>query len=113
MSASPSCVRVIAVTGGARTSLPVYDAVTKTWSNQSTNYAPLFGKSGFDNVYNNYTGRMIVTDNKLFVGTMGPWAGNSFARRNPANRITYPERGMWRMAGCDGWPCSSRFFFSC
>ncbi|GIF26160.1 hypothetical protein BJ973_003430 [Actinoplanes tereljensis] len=50
--------------------LPVYDGVTKTWSNKTTNYTPLFGKSGFDNPYNNYTWRMVVTDGKLFVGTM-------------------------------------------
>jgi hypothetical protein len=50
--------------------LPAYDPIAKTWAVQSTNYTPLFGKSGFDNPYNNYTWRMTVTDGKLFVGTM-------------------------------------------
>ncbi|MEU4245561.1 hypothetical protein [Actinoplanes sp. NPDC026619] len=50
--------------------LPAYDPATKTWAVQSTNYTPVFGKSGFDNPYNNYTWRMTVTDGKLFVGTM-------------------------------------------
>jgi len=52
------------------TSLPAYDPTTATWSNKSTNYTPLYGKSGFGSQFNNYTWRMTVIDNKLFVGTM-------------------------------------------
>jgi PPE-repeat protein len=50
--------------------LPAYDAASNTWSAKSTNYTPLYGKSGFGQPFNNYTWRMAVTDGKLFVGTM-------------------------------------------
>jgi hypothetical protein len=52
------------------TSLPAYDPATSTWSKKSTNYTPVYGKSGFGNVFNNYTWRMAVVDGKVFVGTM-------------------------------------------
>jgi hypothetical protein len=50
--------------------LPAFDPATSTWSDKSTNYTPLYGKSGFGYLFNNYTWRMTVVDNKLFVGTM-------------------------------------------
>ncbi|WP_238547193.1 hypothetical protein [Actinoplanes friuliensis] len=50
--------------------LPAWDPATSTWSDKSTNYTPLYGKSGFGQLFNNYTWRMTVVDNKLFVGTM-------------------------------------------
>jgi len=50
--------------------LPVYNPATATWSNKSTNHTALYGKSGFGSMFNNYTWRMIATDNKIFVGTM-------------------------------------------
>ena len=50
--------------------LPAYDPTTATWSDKSTNFTPLYGKSGFGSQFNNYTWRMTVVDNKLFVGTM-------------------------------------------
>jgi hypothetical protein len=52
------------------TSLPAWDPVTSTWSQVSTNFTPLYGKSGFGNLFNNYTWRMTVVDDKLFIGTM-------------------------------------------
>jgi hypothetical protein len=52
------------------TSLPAYDPATSTWSMKSTNYKPVYGKSGFGNEFNNYTWRMTVVDGKVFVGTM-------------------------------------------
>jgi hypothetical protein len=50
--------------------LPAWDSASKTWSDKSTNFTPLYGKSGFGYLFNNYTWRMAVVDNKLFVGTM-------------------------------------------
>ncbi|PRY28406.1 hypothetical protein [Pseudosporangium ferrugineum] len=50
--------------------LPAWDPATSTWSDKSTNFTPLYGKSGFGYLFNNYTWRMTVVDNKLFVGTM-------------------------------------------
>ncbi|MEV4704191.1 hypothetical protein [Actinoplanes sp. NPDC049316] len=50
--------------------LPAWDPATATWSDKSTNFTPLYGKSGFGYLFNNYTWRMTVVDNKLFVGTM-------------------------------------------
>ncbi|BFU42259.1 hypothetical protein KRMM14A1004_04960 [Krasilnikovia sp. MM14-A1004] len=50
--------------------LPAWDPATSTWSQKSTNFTPLYGKSGFGYLFNNYTWRMTVVDNKLFVGTM-------------------------------------------
>lgn len=50
--------------------LPAYDAEKETWRLTSTGYTPRFGPSGFGNGYNNYTWKMVVTGNKLYVGTM-------------------------------------------
>ncbi|GGQ41521.1 hypothetical protein [Couchioplanes azureus] len=50
--------------------LPAWDPATSTWSDKPTNFTPLYGKSGFGYLFNNYTWRMTVVDNKLFVGTM-------------------------------------------
>ena len=52
------------------TQLPKYTPATNTWATASTGMTPLYGKSGFDQPYNNYTWRMTVTGGKLFVGTM-------------------------------------------
>lgn len=52
------------------TALPVYSPAKATWSTVSTGWTPLYGKSGFDNSFNNYTWRMVVVGGKLFVGTM-------------------------------------------
>lgn len=52
------------------TALPAYDPATMTWSKQPTHYKPVYGKSGFGNMFNNYTWRMTVVDGKIFVGTM-------------------------------------------
>jgi hypothetical protein len=50
--------------------LPAWDPTTSTWSQKSTHFTPLYGKSGFGNIFNNYTWRMTVVDNRLFIGTM-------------------------------------------
>ncbi|AGL21058.1 hypothetical protein [Actinoplanes sp. N902-109] len=50
--------------------LPAYDPATATWSDKTTNFTPLYGHSGFGYLFNNYTWRMTVVDNKLFIGTM-------------------------------------------
>ena len=52
------------------TALPTFNPTTATWSTVSTGWTPLYGKSGFDNPFNNYTWRMTVAGGKLFVGTM-------------------------------------------
>jgi hypothetical protein len=71
--------------------LPSWDPTTSTWSQKSTHFTPLYGKSGFGNIFNNYTWRMTVVDNKLFVGTMdwsylvkGVLAGSKSAPVNAA-----------------------------
>ncbi|MEV6345536.1 hypothetical protein [Actinoplanes sp. NPDC051851] len=50
--------------------LPAYDPTTSTWSAPATGWTPLYGRSGFNNVLNNYTWRMTVAGDRLFVGTM-------------------------------------------
>jgi hypothetical protein len=55
-------------------SLPVYDPTANAgagaWGTQPTGYTPLYGASGFGNKFNNYEWIMLVTDGKLYVGTM-------------------------------------------
>jgi hypothetical protein len=52
------------------TELPVYDPASNTWAPRPTGWTPLYGKSGFDNPFNNYTWRMTVAGGRLYVGTM-------------------------------------------
>ncbi|MET0493088.1 MAG: hypothetical protein ABW000_08150 [Actinoplanes sp.] len=52
------------------TELPTYAPATGTWSMVSTGQTPLYGKSGFGNQFNNYTWRMVVAGDRLYVGTM-------------------------------------------
>jgi len=40
------------------------------WQPTSTGYTPLYGASGFGNVFNNYTWTMGVSAGRLYVGTM-------------------------------------------
>ncbi|RZU50314.1 hypothetical protein EV385_2082 [Krasilnikovia cinnamomea] len=50
--------------------LPAYDPATATWKAVPTGWTPKYGKSGFGYPFNNYTWRMTVTGNRLYVGTM-------------------------------------------
>ncbi len=51
--------------------LPVYDPMFGGWISVPTGHgSPLYGASGFDNFFNNYTWTMAVYDDQLFVGTM-------------------------------------------
>jgi len=50
--------------------LPAYDPATAAWASVPTGWTPLYGKAGFDNPFNNYTWRMTVTGDRLYVGTM-------------------------------------------
>ena len=51
--------------------LPAFDADTLSWIITDTLLGPpLFGLSGFNNLFNNYTWSMAVYDGQLFVGTM-------------------------------------------
>jgi hypothetical protein len=54
-------------------SLPAYDPFFGGWLDVPTGHGPgepLYGASGFDNFFNNYTWTMAVYDDQLFVGTM-------------------------------------------
>lgn len=52
--------------------LPVYDATTKTWSlaENGSGYKPIWGRSGYGNLFTCYTWAMSEYNDKLFVGTM-------------------------------------------
>jgi hypothetical protein len=50
--------------------LPAYNPTTSTWSGVPTGWTALYGKSGFGNPFNNYTWRMIVAGDRLYVATM-------------------------------------------
>ena len=50
--------------------LPAFDYPDGGWSTTATGFTPLYGPSGFGNVWNNYTWSMAVYDGQLFVGTM-------------------------------------------
>jgi hypothetical protein len=50
--------------------LPAYAPETATWSAVPTGWTPLHGRSGFGNSLNNYTWRMTVAGDRLYVGTM-------------------------------------------
>jgi hypothetical protein len=50
--------------------LPVYAPDTGTWSAAPTGWTAVHDKSGFGNSFNNYTWRMTVAGNRLFVATM-------------------------------------------
>jgi hypothetical protein len=82
--------------------LPAWDPATSTWSQKSTHFTPLYGKSGFGNIFNNYTWRMTVVDNKLFVGTMdwsylvkGVLDGGKTAPVNAAARNALSDPSGW------------------
>lgn len=54
--------------------LPAYDPAGNNgeglWYAASTNYTPVYGTSGFGNQFLNYTWKMVVADDRLYVGTM-------------------------------------------
>ncbi|GAB1643160.1 hypothetical protein [Krasilnikovia sp. MM14-A1259] len=52
------------------TTLPAYDPGTATWKAVSTGWTPKYGRSGFGYPFNNYTWRMAVAGDRLYVGTM-------------------------------------------
>ncbi|MEU4238050.1 hypothetical protein [Actinoplanes sp. NPDC026619] len=52
------------------TALPAYAPDTATWSAVPTGWTPLYGRSGFGNSTNNYTWRMTVAGDRLYVATM-------------------------------------------
>lgn len=49
--------------------LPAFNFRTKEWEIKPTNMVPLFGKSGFNNAWNNYTWSMCEINDKLYIGT--------------------------------------------
>jgi hypothetical protein len=50
--------------------LPAYNPDTATWSGVPTGWTALYGKSGFGYPFNNYTWRMMVAGDRLYVATM-------------------------------------------
>lgn len=52
--------------------LPVYDSQTGIWSieNNGSSYKPVWGRSGYGNMFTCYTWSMAKYNDKLFVGTM-------------------------------------------
>ncbi|MEV6597412.1 hypothetical protein AB0M36_11180 [Actinoplanes sp. NPDC051346] len=50
--------------------LPVYQPATGAWTPAQTGWTARYGKSGFGNVFNNYTWRMTVAGDRLYVATM-------------------------------------------
>ena len=52
--------------------LPVYDSQTKLWSikDNGSGYKPVWGRSGYGNMFTCYTWSMAKYNDKLFVGTM-------------------------------------------
>ncbi|PRY28408.1 hypothetical protein [Pseudosporangium ferrugineum] len=50
--------------------LPAYNPETATWAAVPTGWSPRYGRSGFGNSFNNYTWRMAVAGDRLYVGTM-------------------------------------------
>ncbi|MEG1585667.1 MAG: T9SS type A sorting domain-containing protein [Bacteroidales bacterium] len=59
--------------------LPAYDMASKSWIKKSTGMTPLYGKSGFNNIMNNYCWSMNVYDDKLYIGTMD-WTSSIYPR---------------------------------
>jgi hypothetical protein len=51
-------------------SLPKFDPPSNTFQSTPTGFTPLYGPSGFGNLYNNYTWSAHVFQNRLFFGTM-------------------------------------------
>jgi hypothetical protein len=50
--------------------LPKFDPATNTFQSTPTGFTPLYGSSGFGNIYNNYTWTGTIFQNRLFFGTM-------------------------------------------
>jgi hypothetical protein len=50
--------------------LAVFDPSTNTWSSAPTGWTPRYGPSGFNNRFNNYTWRMAIAGDRLYVPTM-------------------------------------------
>ncbi|MEV6597411.1 hypothetical protein AB0M36_11175 [Actinoplanes sp. NPDC051346] len=70
------------------TALPAYDPATAAWTSVPTGWTPLYGKSGFDNPFNNYTWRMAVAGGRLYVGTMDwSYIVQHIVAENPGIRV--------------------------
>lgn len=71
--------------------LPAYDPAGNDgkgrWYAASTNYTPLYGPSGFGNPFLNYTWKMLVAGDRLYVGTMD-W---SYISKDLGNRENRPQ----------------------
>jgi hypothetical protein len=51
------------------TALPKWNTSTQTFQSAPTGFTPLFGPSGYGNLYNNYTWSGAVFQNRIFFGT--------------------------------------------
>ena len=77
-------------------SLPAYDPASSMWAAVPTSWSALYGKSGFGNTFNNYTWRMAVAGDRLFVGTMD-W---SYLLHNISDQPDPTDPAGW---GSDLW----------
>jgi hypothetical protein len=77
-------------------SLPAYDPASSMWAAVPTSWTALYGKSGFGNTFNNYTWRMAVAGDRLFVGTMD-W---SYLLHNISDQPDPTDPAGW---GSDLW----------
>ncbi|MDG4765700.1 hypothetical protein O7632_16575 [Solwaraspora sp. WMMD406] len=80
--------------------LPAYDPAAAdgagAWATVPTGYTPLYGASGFDNPFLNYTWKMVVAGGRLYVGTMD-W---SYMAKELADAPELPEELPY---GADLW----------
>jgi hypothetical protein len=81
-------------------SLPAYAPDTAAWSAVPTGWTALYGVSGFGNGFNNYTWRMTVAGDRLFVGTMD-W---SYILHDLTDQAPPTDPAGW---GADLWMFSS------
>jgi len=80
--------------------LPAYTPETSTWAAVPTGWTALYGKSGFGNTFNNYTWRMAVAGDRLYVATMD-W---SYIVQDISDQAPPTDPANW---GADLWMFAS------
>jgi hypothetical protein len=88
------------------TKLKAYDQTTKSFVDTDNNMGqPLWGASGFGNMFNNYTWTMQVYNNKLYIGTMD-WSYLGL-KSEPLLVDYLKEQGITTDPGADLWRIES------